>query len=223
MAHKFNYFDYVFGEDCDYSEEMSEIFCSDVEDTYIESDDDEVVFDSDERVGKYLLYKQYTYPTVVGDVPETKSKLVTLNELPYDEEEKAVSTEKDNDVSTVCSKSSWDVIPECKTFDIRRSIRKSRTGPKRKRLPLCRMTRVAPFGDDNTNRVGGLSFEYPSLKPSNKKTRMCRFGERCFRKGTCNYAHSPQELKKRPCRFGPECRRKATCSFGHDCTVVFAY
>jgi len=60
------------------------------------------------------------------------------------------------------------------------------------------------------------------------KTRMCKFGNQCFRNqnGTCTFAHSKKELVPLLCRFGADCRR-STCTFEHpdptDPPIIDAY
>jgi len=50
-----------------------------------------------------------------------------------------------------------------------------------------------------------------------KKTRMCRFAEKCYKHklGVCTFAHSEAELFVPDCKFGNNCRRKDTCRFKH--------
>ena len=43
---------------------------------------------------------------------------------------------------------------------------------------------------------------------------MCRHGEKCNRKKTCNFAHNKDELQVVECVFGKNCRR-TDCYFNH--------
>lgn len=54
----------------------------------------------------------------------------------------------------------------------------------------------------------------PIPKPTNYKTTMCTFGEKCPRGDRCNFAHNESELRKLPCHFGASCR-KPDCTFEH--------
>ena len=47
-----------------------------------------------------------------------------------------------------------------------------------------------------------------------KKTKMCKHGQKCKRKGTCNFAHTTEELQLTECAFGKGCKR-IDCYYNH--------
>lgn len=45
-----------------------------------------------------------------------------------------------------------------------------------------------------------------AAKPTNGKSRLCKFQEKCKFKATCTYAHSTDEIAVNPCQFGTRCK-----------------
>lgn len=65
------------------------------------------------------------------------------------------------------------------------------------------------------NRKRGDAFEkIKKRKVESKKTKMCKHGQKCKRKKTCNFAHSRDELQVVNCAFKKNCRRP-DCYFNH--------
>ncbi|QIH04896.1 hypothetical protein [Dasineura jujubifolia toursvirus 2a] len=54
----------------------------------------------------------------------------------------------------------------------------------------------------------------------NLKLRMCKFENRCNRKGNCMFAHHPSELYVLPCKFGTKCNKEG-CTFKHPTPSIF--
>lgn len=45
-----------------------------------------------------------------------------------------------------------------------------------------------------------------AAKPSNGKSKLCKFQDKCKFKATCTYAHSTDEIAVNPCQFGTKCK-----------------
>jgi len=54
-------------------------------------------------------------------------------------------------------------------------------------------------------------------KPQNlKNTKMCKAGEKCSRRATCNFAHSFDEYNPVFCNFQSKCKNFESCGFRHE-------
>lgn len=57
----------------------------------------------------------------------------------------------------------------------------------------------------------------PFEKPQNlKNTKMCKAGEKCPRRSTCNFAHTMEEYNPIFCNFQKNCKNFNTCGFRHE-------
>jgi hypothetical protein len=57
----------------------------------------------------------------------------------------------------------------------------------------------------------------PLEKPQNlKNTKMCKAGEKCSRRATCNFAHTLEEFNPVFCNFQKNCKNFERCGFRHE-------